>query len=69
MQSIVLKLENDCIEGECLMVRTGRGRTFSQKLVTLFIELSMLMILLALVAPQYLKDALLFISSLFDFLP
>jgi hypothetical protein len=51
------------------MVRSSRGRSISQKLVTLLIEISMLMALLALVAPQYLKDAFQFITALFDYLP
>lgn len=46
-----------------------RGRSFAQKLVTLFIEISVLAILLALVAPQYFKDVFRFFSTLFHFIP
>jgi hypothetical protein len=38
-------------------------------MLTLLIEFSMLMILLALVAPQYLQDAFRYMSTLFEFLP
>jgi hypothetical protein len=51
------------------MVRTSRGRTFGQKLATLLIELSILTVLLAVVAPQYLTGAFRFISTLFEYLP
>jgi hypothetical protein len=46
-----------------------RGRSLSQKLLTLFIELSMFLVLLALVAPQYFSNVFRFFSGIFRFLP